>query len=78
MAAAAGNEGAVDDDGLSLDVAAKKIGFGTDANPYCFGGETTGTRALGARNGKGSGEFDLGAFGCRIAGVPALRAPVPG
>src|SRR5207245_10540243 len=76
MAPAAGNEGAVDDDGLALDVAAKKIWFGADANPYRFGGETSGTRALGARHGEGSDEIDLVTIGCRVTGVPALRAPV--
>jgi len=74
MAPAAGNEGAVDDDGLALDVAAKKIWFGADANPYRFGGETSGTRALGARHGEGSDEIDLVTIGCRVTGVPALRA----
>src|SRR5947208_12272780 len=74
MAPAAGNEGAVDDDGLALDVAAKKIWFGADANPYRFGGETSGTRALGARHGEGSDEIDLVTIGCRVTGVPALGA----
>ncbi len=58
MAAAAGNEGAVDDNGLALDVAANEIGFGADANPYHFGRDTLRTGGLGARHGECGGEID--------------------
>ena len=59
MAAAAGNEGAVDDNGLALDVATNEIGFGADANPYHFGRDTLRTGGLGAGNWEGGDKFGL-------------------
>ena len=78
MAAPAGDERAVDDDRLALDIAADEIGPCADAHPDRLRRDALRPSGLGAGNGERGRQLDRRSVSRLIARSPIRRPPIVG